>query len=151
MVNCQVLLSQGINECLAKWLIASCFVSVFRVCENGQCANGTHGATSEIKKSKHPESGTVFGFLLFADEIYSVLLALGVQQENIHFLWLCHSGDAYDAPTVPVPLPPARPPARDSPKHSSLLNRTPSDYDLLVPPLGCRLFADYMKWLTLPR
>uniref|UniRef100_A0A8D2PSW7 E3 ubiquitin-protein ligase CBL n=1 Tax=Zosterops lateralis melanops TaxID=1220523 RepID=A0A8D2PSW7_ZOSLA len=72
-----------------------------RVCENGQCANGTHGATSEIKKSKHPESG-----------------------------------DVYDAPTVPVPLPPARPPARDSPKHSSLLNRTPSDYDLLVPPLG---------------
>ncbi|XP_038014451.1 E3 ubiquitin-protein ligase CBL-B isoform X1 [Motacilla alba alba] len=72
-----------------------------RVCENGQCANGTHGATSEIKKSKHPESG-----------------------------------DVYDAPTVPVPLPPARPPARDNPKHSSLLNRTPSDYDLLVPPLG---------------
>ncbi|NWW40429.1 CBLB ligase, partial [Panurus biarmicus] len=72
-----------------------------RVCENGQCANGTHGATSEIKKSKHPESG-----------------------------------DVCDAPTVPVPLPPARPPARDNPKHSSLLNRTPSDYDLLVPPLG---------------
>ncbi|NWT92167.1 CBLB ligase, partial [Urocynchramus pylzowi] len=72
-----------------------------RVCENGQCANGTHGATSEIKKSKHPESG-----------------------------------DVYDAPTVPVPLPPARPPARDNPKHSSLLTRTPSDYDLLVPPLG---------------
>ncbi|KAM4905639.1 E3 ubiquitin-protein ligase CBL-B isoform 2-T2 [Sylvia borin] len=72
-----------------------------RVCENGQCANGTHGATSELKKSKHPESG-----------------------------------DVCDAPTAPVPLPPARPPARDSPKHSSLLNRTPSDYDLLVPPLG---------------
>ncbi|NWZ66385.1 CBLB ligase, partial [Acrocephalus arundinaceus] len=72
-----------------------------RVCENGQCANGTHGATSEIKKSRHPESG-----------------------------------DVYDAPTAPVPLPPARPPARDNPKHSSLLNRTPSDYDLLVPPLG---------------
>ncbi|NXY03570.1 CBLB ligase, partial [Pteruthius melanotis] len=72
-----------------------------RVCENGQCANGTHSATSEIKKSKHPESG-----------------------------------DVCDAPTVPVPLPPARPPTRDNPKHSSLLNRTPSDYDLLVPPLG---------------
>ncbi|XP_053791096.1 E3 ubiquitin-protein ligase CBL-B isoform X1 [Vidua chalybeata] len=72
-----------------------------RVCENGQCANGTHSATSEIKKSKHPESG-----------------------------------DVYDAPTVPVPLLPARPPARDNPKHSTLLNRTPSDYDLLVPPLG---------------
>ncbi|KAM7065653.1 E3 ubiquitin-protein ligase CBL-B isoform 4-T4 [Acridotheres tristis] len=72
-----------------------------RACENGQCANGTHGATSEIKKSKHPESG-----------------------------------DVCDAPTAPVPLPPARPPARDNPKHSSLLTRTPSDYDLLVPPLG---------------
>ncbi|NXO66435.1 CBLB ligase, partial [Phainopepla nitens] len=72
-----------------------------RVCENGQCANGTHGATSEIKKSKHPESG-----------------------------------DVCDAPTAPVPLPPARPPASASPKHSSLLTRTPSDYDLLVPPLG---------------
>ncbi|NXS51716.1 CBLB ligase, partial [Brachypteracias leptosomus] len=45
-------------------------------------------------------------------------------------------GDVCDAPTVPVPLPPARPPTRDNPKHSSLLNRTPSDYDLLVPPLG---------------
>ncbi|XP_071614113.1 E3 ubiquitin-protein ligase CBL-B isoform X4 [Heliangelus exortis] len=45
-------------------------------------------------------------------------------------------GDACDAPTVPVPLPPARPPTRDNPKHSSSLNRTPSDYDLLVPPLG---------------
>uniref|UniRef100_A0A803XX10 E3 ubiquitin-protein ligase CBL n=1 Tax=Meleagris gallopavo TaxID=9103 RepID=A0A803XX10_MELGA len=77
---------------------------VARVCENGQCAgvtNGTHSATSDVKKSKHPELG-----------------------------------DVYDAPTVPVPLPPARPPTRDNPKHSSLLNRTPSDYDLLVPPLG---------------
>ncbi|KAM6097202.1 E3 ubiquitin-protein ligase CBL-B isoform 4-T4 [Chlamydotis macqueenii] len=45
-------------------------------------------------------------------------------------------GDVYDAPTLPVPLPPARPPTRDNPKHCSLLNRTPSDYDLLVPPLG---------------
>ncbi|XP_015492318.1 E3 ubiquitin-protein ligase CBL-B isoform X3 [Parus major] len=31
-----------------------------RVCENGQCANGTHGATSDIKKSKHPESDPHF-------------------------------------------------------------------------------------------
>lgn len=41
---------------------SSCLMSVCRACENGQCANGTHGATSEIKKSKHPESGT---FVLF--------------------------------------------------------------------------------------
>uniref|UniRef100_A0A8C4W306 E3 ubiquitin-protein ligase CBL n=1 Tax=Gopherus evgoodei TaxID=1825980 RepID=A0A8C4W306_9SAUR len=45
-------------------------------------------------------------------------------------------GDGFDASTAPVSLPPARPPTRDNPKHSSLLNRTPSDYDLLVPPLG---------------
>ncbi|XP_025066529.1 E3 ubiquitin-protein ligase CBL-B isoform X2 [Alligator sinensis] len=45
-------------------------------------------------------------------------------------------GEVFDASGVPVPLPPARPPARDNPKHSALLNRTPSDYDLLVPPLG---------------
>lgn len=35
-----------------------------------------------------------------------------------------------------MPLPPARPPTRDNPKHGSSLNRTPSDYDLLIPPLG---------------
>ncbi|NXN94570.1 CBLB ligase, partial [Rhinopomastus cyanomelas] len=45
-------------------------------------------------------------------------------------------GDVCDAPTVPVPMPPAGPPTRDNPKHSSLLNRTPSDYDLLVHPLA---------------
>ncbi|XP_054829539.1 E3 ubiquitin-protein ligase CBL-B [Eublepharis macularius] len=44
-------------------------------------------------------------------------------------------GDAFD-PTVPVPLPPARPAIRDNLKHGPVLNRTPSDYDLLVHPLG---------------
>ncbi|XP_074452627.1 E3 ubiquitin-protein ligase CBL-B isoform X4 [Larus michahellis] len=89
---------------LSPPLPAASVIPGIKVCENGQCAgvtNGTHSATSEMKKSKHPELG-----------------------------------DVYDAPTVPVPLPPARPPTRDNPKHSSLLNRTPSDYDLLVPPLG---------------
>ncbi|XP_048349560.1 E3 ubiquitin-protein ligase CBL-B isoform X2 [Sphaerodactylus townsendi] len=43
-------------------------------------------------------------------------------------------GDAFD-PTVPIPLPPARPPIKDNLKHGSVLNRTPSDYDLLVHPL----------------
>ncbi|XP_077198249.1 E3 ubiquitin-protein ligase CBL-B isoform X4 [Paroedura picta] len=50
-------------------------------------------------------------------------------------LLLCCLGDAFD-PTVPVPLPPARPPIRDNLKHGSVQNRTPSDYDLLVHPLG---------------
>uniref|UniRef100_A0A8C2U3A1 E3 ubiquitin-protein ligase CBL n=1 Tax=Coturnix japonica TaxID=93934 RepID=A0A8C2U3A1_COTJA len=89
---------------LSPPLPAASTIPNIKVCENGQCAgvtNGTHSATSDVKKSKHPELG-----------------------------------DVYDAPTVPVPLPPARPPTRDNPKHSSLLNRTPSDYDLLVPPLG---------------
>ncbi|XP_067156941.1 E3 ubiquitin-protein ligase CBL-B [Apteryx mantelli] len=59
-------------------------------------------------------------------------------------------GDLYDAPTVPVPLPPARPPTRDNPKHSSLLNRTPSDYDLLVPPLGEDTFDSSLPLLPPP-
>ncbi|KAK2091882.1 hypothetical protein P7K49_031166 [Saguinus oedipus] len=45
-------------------------------------------------------------------------------------------GDVFDSASDPVPLPPARPPTRDNPKHGSSLNRTPSDYDLLIPPLG---------------
>ncbi|XP_067896997.1 E3 ubiquitin-protein ligase CBL-B isoform X5 [Heterodontus francisci] len=43
--------------------------------------------------------------------------------------------DIFEMPIVPAPLPPARLPARDNQKPScSSLNRTPSDYDLLVPP-----------------
>ena len=50
---------------------------------------------------------------------------------------LCYPlGDVFDSASDPVPLPPARPPTRDNPKHGSSLNRTPSDYDLLIPPLG---------------
>uniref|UniRef100_A0A6I8N4B2 E3 ubiquitin-protein ligase CBL n=2 Tax=Ornithorhynchus anatinus TaxID=9258 RepID=A0A6I8N4B2_ORNAN len=78
-----------------------------KTCENGQClTNGTHGTSSEMKKSNLPELG-----------IYT-------------------KGDAFDSATVSVPLPPARPITRDNPKHGPALNRTPSDYDLLVPPLG---------------
>lgn len=78
-----------------------------RSCDNGHCIlNGTHGTSSEVKKSNIPELG-----------IYI-------------------KGDVFDSASDPVPLPPARPPARDNPKHGSSLNRTPSDYDLLIPPLG---------------
>uniref|UniRef100_A0A4X2L014 E3 ubiquitin-protein ligase CBL n=1 Tax=Vombatus ursinus TaxID=29139 RepID=A0A4X2L014_VOMUR len=78
-----------------------------RSCENGQCImNGIHGTSSELKKSNPPELG-----------IYI-------------------KGDVFDSAIVPVPLPPARPPSRDHPKLDSSLNRTPSDYDLLIPPLG---------------
>uniref|UniRef100_A0A4W3JWV3 E3 ubiquitin-protein ligase CBL n=1 Tax=Callorhinchus milii TaxID=7868 RepID=A0A4W3JWV3_CALMI len=46
------------------------------------------------------------------------------------------SDDPFDMPTATAPLPPARVSARDSQKPSCSLNRTPSDYDLLVPPSG---------------
>nr|XP_025139122.1 E3 ubiquitin-protein ligase CBL-B isoform X8 [Bubalus bubalis] len=76
-------------------------------CDNGHCIlNGTHGTSSEMKKSNIPELG-----------IYL-------------------KGDVFDSASDPVPLPPARLPTRDNPKHGSSLNRTPSDYDLLIPPLG---------------
>ncbi|XP_068921398.1 E3 ubiquitin-protein ligase CBL-B isoform X3 [Petaurus breviceps papuanus] len=78
-----------------------------RSCENGQCImNGIHGTSLELKKSNPSELG-----------IYI-------------------KGDVFDSAIVPVPLPPARPPSRDNPKLDSSLNRTPSDYDLLIPPLG---------------
>ncbi|XP_044797365.1 E3 ubiquitin-protein ligase CBL-B isoform X6 [Bubalus bubalis] len=78
-----------------------------RSCDNGHCIlNGTHGTSSEMKKSNIPELG-----------IYL-------------------KGDVFDSASDPVPLPPARLPTRDNPKHGSSLNRTPSDYDLLIPPLG---------------
>ncbi|ETE69765.1 E3 ubiquitin-protein ligase CBL-B, partial [Ophiophagus hannah] len=42
-------------------------------------------------------------------------------------------GEAFDS-TIPIPLPPLRPPLRENLKHASVLNRTSSDYDLLVHP-----------------
>ncbi|KAB0341780.1 hypothetical protein FD754_018706 [Muntiacus muntjak] len=78
-----------------------------RSCDNGHCIlNGTHGTSSEMKKPNIPELGAYL------------------------------KGDGFDSACDPVPLLPARPAARDSAKHGSSLNRTPSDYDLLIPPLG---------------
>ncbi|XP_043927920.1 E3 ubiquitin-protein ligase CBL-B [Protopterus annectens] len=45
------------------------------------------------------------------------------------------TGELYDMPSTLAPLLPARPVTRDQ-KHGPPLNRTPSDYDLLVPPQG---------------
>lgn len=59
-----------------------------------------------------------------------------MKKSNIPELGIYIKGDVFDSASDPVPLPPARPPARDNPKHGSSLNRTPSDYDLLIPPLG---------------
>ncbi|EHH51003.1 hypothetical protein EGM_10315 [Macaca fascicularis] len=58
------------------------------------------------------------------------------KKSNIPDLGIYLKGDVFDSASDPVPLPPARPPTRDNPKHGSSLNRTPSDYDLLIPPLG---------------
>ncbi|XP_063161655.1 E3 ubiquitin-protein ligase CBL-B isoform X2 [Candoia aspera] len=44
-------------------------------------------------------------------------------------------GEAFES-TIPIPLPPVRPPLRENLKHASILNRTSSDYDLLVHPPG---------------
>ncbi|XP_044297293.1 E3 ubiquitin-protein ligase CBL-B isoform X2 [Varanus komodoensis] len=44
-------------------------------------------------------------------------------------------GDAFE-PAVSIPLPPVRPAMRENLKHGPVLNRTPSDYDLLVHPPG---------------
>ncbi|XP_070606195.1 E3 ubiquitin-protein ligase CBL-B isoform X1 [Erythrolamprus reginae] len=44
-------------------------------------------------------------------------------------------GEALES-TIPIPLPPLRPPLRENLKHASVLNRTSSDYDLLVHPPG---------------
>ncbi|XP_068921400.1 E3 ubiquitin-protein ligase CBL-B isoform X5 [Petaurus breviceps papuanus] len=92
---------------LSPPLPTTSFLSNLKSCENGQCImNGIHGTSLELKKSNPSELG-----------IYI-------------------KGDVFDSAIVPVPLPPARPPSRDNPKLDSSLNRTPSDYDLLIPPLG---------------
>ncbi|XP_039220920.1 E3 ubiquitin-protein ligase CBL-B isoform X1 [Crotalus tigris] len=44
-------------------------------------------------------------------------------------------GEAFES-TIPIPLPPVRPSLRENLKHASQLNRTSSDYDLLVHPPG---------------
>ncbi|XP_060260197.1 E3 ubiquitin-protein ligase CBL-B isoform X7 [Ovis aries] len=86
---------------------AATLLPSIKSCDNGHCIlNGTHGTSSEMKKSNIPELGVYL------------------------------KGDVFDSASDPVPLPPARPPTRDNPKHGSSLNRTPSDYDLLIPPLG---------------
>ncbi|XP_041066978.1 E3 ubiquitin-protein ligase CBL-B isoform X2 [Carcharodon carcharias] len=59
--------------------------------------------------------------------------------------------DIFEMPIVAAPLPPARLPARDSQKPScSSLNRTPSDYDLLVPPPGDNVFESLPPSLPPP-
>ncbi|XP_078416171.1 E3 ubiquitin-protein ligase CBL-B isoform X3 [Cetorhinus maximus] len=60
--------------------------------------------------------------------------------------------DIFEMPIVAAPLPPARLPARDSQKPScSSLNRTPSDYDLLVPPpAGDNVFDSLLPSLPPP-
>uniref|UniRef100_A0A8C3QK60 E3 ubiquitin-protein ligase CBL n=1 Tax=Cyanoderma ruficeps TaxID=181631 RepID=A0A8C3QK60_9PASS len=111
---------------------------VARVCENGQCANGTHGATSEIKKSKHPESGED-AFDNSPPSLpppppparHSMIehtkpAGSGSRPSSGHELFL-HSDSHFDPITGHVPLPPARR------GENAKTNRTSQDYDQLPP------------------
>ncbi|XP_054126411.1 E3 ubiquitin-protein ligase CBL-B isoform X2 [Melozone crissalis] len=111
-----------------------------RVCENGQCANGTHGATSEIKKSKHPESGED-AFDSSPPSLpppppparHSMIehtkpAGSGSRPSSGHELFL-HSDPHFDSITGHVPLPPAR----RAPGENVKTNRTSQDYDQLPP------------------
>uniref|UniRef100_A0A8D2QJ85 E3 ubiquitin-protein ligase CBL n=1 Tax=Zonotrichia albicollis TaxID=44394 RepID=A0A8D2QJ85_ZONAL len=111
-----------------------------RVCENGQCANGTHGATSEIKKSKHPESGED-AFDNSPPSLpppppparHSMIehtkpAGSGSRPSSGHELFL-HSDPHFDSITGHVPLPPAR----RAPGENVKTNRTSQDYDQLPP------------------
>ncbi|XP_023798656.1 E3 ubiquitin-protein ligase CBL-B isoform X2 [Cyanistes caeruleus] len=111
-----------------------------RVCENGQCANGTHGATSEIKKSKHPESGED-AFDNSPPSLpppppparHSMIehtkpAGSGSRPSSGHELFL-HSDPHFDPITGHVPLPPAR----RAPGENVKTNRTSQDYDQLPP------------------
>uniref|UniRef100_A0A8C3GXK5 E3 ubiquitin-protein ligase CBL n=2 Tax=Corvus moneduloides TaxID=1196302 RepID=A0A8C3GXK5_CORMO len=111
-----------------------------RVCENGQCANGTHSATSEIKKSKHPESGED-AFDSSPPSLpppppparHSMIehtkpAGSGSRPSSGHELFL-HSDPHFDPVTGHVPLPPAR----RAPAENVKTNRTSQDYDQLPP------------------
>ncbi|XP_056348966.1 E3 ubiquitin-protein ligase CBL-B isoform X3 [Oenanthe melanoleuca] len=111
-----------------------------RACENGQCANGTHGATSEIKKSKHPESGED-AFDNSPPSLpppppparHSMIehtkpAGSGSRPSSGHELFL-HSDPHFDPILGHVPLPPAR----RAPGENVKTNRTSQDYDQLPP------------------
>ncbi|XP_053826542.1 E3 ubiquitin-protein ligase CBL-B isoform X2 [Vidua macroura] len=112
-----------------------------RVCENGQCANGTHSATSEIKKSKHPESGED-AFDNSTPSLppppppparHSMIehtkpAGSGSRPSSGHELFL-HPDPHFDPVTAHVPLPPAR----RAPGENVKTNRTSQDYDQLPP------------------
>uniref|UniRef100_A0A8C2U6L2 E3 ubiquitin-protein ligase CBL n=1 Tax=Coturnix japonica TaxID=93934 RepID=A0A8C2U6L2_COTJA len=116
---------------------------VARVCENGQCAgvtNGTHSATSDVKKSKHPELGD--------DAFDSSPPSLpppppparhsitehtkpsgsGSRPPSGHELFL-HPDPHFDPIAGHVPLPPVRRVTGENVK----TNRTSQDYDQLPP------------------
>ncbi|XP_030139470.4 E3 ubiquitin-protein ligase CBL-B isoform X2 [Taeniopygia guttata] len=111
-----------------------------RVCENGQCTNGTHGATSETKKSKHPESGED-AFDNSPPSLpppppparHSMIehtkpAGSGSRPSSGHELFL-HSDPHFDPTVGHVPLPPAR----RAPGENVKTNRTSQDYDQLPP------------------
>ncbi|KAL9865940.1 E3 ubiquitin-protein ligase CBL-B isoform 4-T4 [Geothlypis trichas] len=125
---------------LSPPLPAGSVIPSIKVCENGQCANGTHGATSEIKKLKHPESGED-AFDNSPPSLppppppparHSMIehtkpAGSGSRPSSGHELFL-HSDPHFDSITGHVPLPPAR----RAPENVKT-NRTSQDYDQLPP------------------
>ncbi|XP_062368130.1 E3 ubiquitin-protein ligase CBL-B isoform X5 [Cinclus cinclus] len=134
---------------LSPPLPAGSIIPSIKACENGQCANGTHGATSEIKKSKHPD----IQIFLLGDSSednsppslpppppparHSMIehtkpAGSGSRPSSGHELFL-HSDPHFDPITGHVPLPPAR----RAPGENVKTNRTSQDYDQLPPSSDC--------------
>ncbi|XP_072470219.1 E3 ubiquitin-protein ligase CBL-B isoform X3 [Notamacropus eugenii] len=116
-----------------------------RSCENGQCImNGTHGTSSELKKSNHPE----LGIYIKGEDAFDVLPpslpppppparhsliehtkppGSGSRPSSGHDLFLPPSDPFFDSANGLVPVPPARRLASENVK----TNRTSQDYDQL--------------------
>ncbi|XP_068763744.1 E3 ubiquitin-protein ligase CBL-B isoform X6 [Struthio camelus] len=128
---------------LSPPLPAASIIPSIKVCENGQCAgitNGTHSATSEMKKSKHPELGEdTFDSsppLLPPPPPPPARQSIvehtkpagsGSRPPSGHELFLHPPDPHFDPITGPVPLPPARRVTGENIK----ANRTSQDYDQL--------------------
>ncbi|KAM8820457.1 E3 ubiquitin-protein ligase CBL-B isoform 3-T3 [Eudromia elegans] len=132
---------------LSPPLPAAPIIPSIKACENGQCAgitNGTHGAASEMKKSKHPDKSSINAGEDAFDSSppslpppppparHSIVehtkpAGSGSRPPSGHEL-LLHPPDAhFDPITGPVPLPPARRVTGENVK----TNRTSQDYDQL--------------------
>ncbi|XP_072470225.1 E3 ubiquitin-protein ligase CBL-B isoform X6 [Notamacropus eugenii] len=130
---------------LSPPLPTTSFLSNLKSCENGQCImNGTHGTSSELKKSNHPE----LGIYIKGEDAFDVLPpslpppppparhsliehtkppGSGSRPSSGHDLFLPPSDPFFDSANGLVPVPPARRLASENVK----TNRTSQDYDQL--------------------